>query len=759
MFGSDGQEKMSGASGFDWANYKFEQAGVTVDMLLQIDRSTPATPSTSALLDLFSFVEGLVGLRLRRRSARHRRRCSPTSPSPARKAASSTRPASRGSQACRTCSAPVSLRSRRQHHPRRRGQRHHRGPRRRRHHRRRPLARRARERARCERSRRRDPQRRQHTGAHPGHALGRDQSEPARDRARDRDGAGPDYDTAMFSGARANYTVAIAFDGTVTVTDDFGTRFTQRRHRYPARHRAFAVRRCRHRSAGRSIQCRAGRPTDDLGHDTRRQSDAIGFGLGRHRRRYRRRLDRRAGRSRSTGRSSGRAWPAHPERIGKTSFCPNSLGGGATAAQGPTLPIARAERRPADRGRAHPRSGGISGRQRRAGERLLGADRACCRGRAGRTLRASRSGPSRRRRATACTSFAPTSSSSSIRSSSRNVMRPAKTCCRSSATSACAYGLRTVDGTFNNLVTGQSGFGASDNNFPLLLDQVFRNDLDGDALDTNGPAPGGVINNTNYATTTNVVDADPRIISNLIADQTASNPAAALAAKEANPFGGLTISPGLDGVFGTADDRPVFEIPNVKPDAGLSAPFNSWMTMFGQFFDHGLDLLDKGGNGTVYIPLQADDPLIAGTDGVFGNRRRSPREPALHAAHPRDATRRCRPARMACSTRPTTSTSITTKRRRSSIRTRRTRRTLRIRRSCGSTSASAIETLNTGRLLEGSARRARDLARHQGTGARPTRHHARPTPTSSMCRCSQPTRTATSSSVRTATLRSSPTTV
>ena len=26
----------------------------------------------------------------------------------------------------------------------------------------------------------------------------------------------------------------------------------------------------------------------------------------------------------------------------------------------------------------------------------------------------------------------------------------------------------------------------------------------------------------------------------------------------------------------------------------------------------------KGGNGTVYIPLQADDPLIAGDDGVFG---------------------------------------------------------------------------------------------------------------------------------------------
>ena len=47
------------------------------------------------------------------------------------------------------------------------------------------------------------------------------------------------------------------------------------------------------------------------------------------------------------------------------------------------------------------------------------------------------------------------------------------------------------------------------------------------------------------------------------------------------------------------DDRPVFFIPNVAPDEGLSAPFNSWFTFFGQFFDHGLDLVNKGGNGTV----------------------------------------------------------------------------------------------------------------------------------------------------------------
>jgi Ca2+-binding RTX toxin-like protein len=51
------------------------------------------------------------------------------------------------------------------------------------------------------------------------------------------------------------------------------------------------------------------------------------------------------------------------------------------------------------------------------------------------------------------------------------------------------------------------------------------------------------------------------------------------------------------------------EILNQAPDEGISAPFNSWMTLFGQFFDHGLDLVEKGATTTVYIPLLPDDPL------------------------------------------------------------------------------------------------------------------------------------------------------
>src|SRR5215510_10958596 len=194
------------------------------------------------------------------------------------------------------------------------------------------------------------------------------------------------------------------------------------------------------------------------------------------------------------------------------------------------------------------------------------------------------------------------------------------------------FGLRTIDGTFNNVIPGQENFGAADELFPRLTDPFFRNDQDGDTFDANGPAPGGVITNTDFGSGGSVVDADPRIISNLIVDQTSRNPAAVAVAGSAGAdlvWGtaddvlndGVSIlrtRPGLDGVLGTADDIADFSFDNVAPDAGLSAPFNLWFVFFGQFFDHGLDLVQKGGSGTVFIPLQADDPLIAGADTVLG---------------------------------------------------------------------------------------------------------------------------------------------
>ncbi len=236
-----------------------------------------------------------------------------------------------------------------------------------------------------------------------------------------------------------------------------------------------------------------------------------------------------------------------------------------------------------------------------------------------------------------------------------------------------SFGLRTVSGTGNNLVPGQTKFGSTDQTFPTITDPLFQN------------AQG----NTSYASTSGLVtDAQPRLISNLISDQTTANPAAIAAQTQELSFLGAgyqnTTQAGTDGIFGTADDLPktftnvtgpgpdgIFGtadditttittfgnpatptdassstqgipglaqsmfINNVTPDNGLSAPANSWFTFFGQFFDHGLDMVDKGGSGSVFIPLTPDDPLyvpnghsnfmiltratnLPGPDGILG---------------------------------------------------------------------------------------------------------------------------------------------
>jgi len=193
-------------------------------------------------------------------------------------------------------------------------------------------------------------------------------------------------------------------------------------------------------------------------------------------------------------------------------------------------------------------------------------------------------------------------------------------------------GLRNVDGTDNNLTPGREHWGSSGSIMPRALDAVYTNDADGDRMPLGPPGSGApTITNTDYGLAASVADADPRIISNLIVDQTVNNPAAivawlnnpiALAAwQEANP--GMTpVAPGA-----VTDPLTQLEItntdlaflPNIAPDEGLSASFNAWMTFFGQFFDHGLDLTTKGGSGSVYIPLMADDPLVTrGPDGIAG---------------------------------------------------------------------------------------------------------------------------------------------
>ncbi len=208
-------------------------------------------------------------------------------------------------------------------------------------------------------------------------------------------------------------------------------------------------------------------------------------------------------------------------------------------------------------------------------------------------------------------------------------------------------GMRTISGELNNLVEGNEYFGAT-GEFPRLLDADYPTvmvDPDGDGPapavpmsydptvqnpGQNGPAPLG-----------DVLDPEPRTISNLIVDQTINNPVALNAALALAGVEDVTTAipevtlafrnleaalengdqAGIDAATAAynttleawgieADEDGLLTILNTAPDEGLSAPFNSWMTLFGQFFDHGLDLVAKGGNGTVFVPLQEDDPLF-----------------------------------------------------------------------------------------------------------------------------------------------------
>ncbi len=187
------------------------------------------------------------------------------------------------------------------------------------------------------------------------------------------------------------------------------------------------------------------------------------------------------------------------------------------------------------------------------------------------------------------------------------------------------FGLREVAASNNN-ATGHPAFGTSDQTFPRLSTPILG------LADTN-PRTGGL---TTYSQVTgSVFDSDPRTISNLISDQSANNPAALAAA-----LSQATVMPAVQDpnkVISFDNNSVSLNIKNVTPDGGISAPYNTWMTLFGQFFDHGLDLVNKGGNGKVIIPLLADDPLFvpggqsnfmvltrasmvrgAGADGIVG---------------------------------------------------------------------------------------------------------------------------------------------
>src|SRR3954465_4082053 len=189
-----------------------------------------------------------------------------------------------------------------------------------------------------------------------------------------------------------------------------------------------------------------------------------------------------------------------------------------------------------------------------------------------------------------------------------------------------SYGLRTVDGSCNNLLPGREKFAAADVPFPRLAGSpVFRQAEGAPAGFFGAGSP--AIPSSRYAQKKGFVfDSQPRLVSNLIVDQTSTNPAAVAAAQfpvrsQGNPASATpcVIEPTATTPGSPADCTPAhktLDIPNVTTDVGLSPPYNAWFTFFGQFFDHGVDQTVKSG-GTVFVPLHDDDPLVTlGPDGV-----------------------------------------------------------------------------------------------------------------------------------------------
>jgi len=247
---------------------------------------------------------------------------------------------------------------------------------------------------------------------------------------------------------------------------------------------------------------------------------------------------------------------------------------------------------------------------------------------------------------------------------------------QSYASVAASQGLRDPSGLNNNLYLVNATWGAVDQPFlqrtQVVYDQYvkpldandanafyakkFLSSPDPTAADytKRGDDLSTAINET--SPTKNVVDYTPRMISQLVTTAGVTfqtQPDSSHLVKDANGFTqvadyGMLQSLGqqdaqrsLDLQF-DADGNPVWQLDangNAVLDAdnnpvqalvqsqeyfigaqnpGVS-PVNSWFVLFGQFFDHGLDFVGKGADGTkITINLAPDDPLYGVIDPTSG---------------------------------------------------------------------------------------------------------------------------------------------
>lgn len=164
--------------------------------------------------------------------------------------------------------------------------------------------------------------------------------------------------------------------------------------------------------------------------------------------------------------------------------------------------------------------------------------------------------------------------------------------------------LTNVDGSTAAPTTPPSQLGTSQTPAtpPVTTGPIFTPPGLGNPAENTASPVYGVMNGEAYTQrNTNISDETPRIISNLVVDQSPD---------ALNAIG-----------YETAGEQKlaVLDDPSLTPQGRLNPftgnvnplPYSTFTTMFGQFFDHGLDFVHKGADGQVTVPLLASDPLYS----------------------------------------------------------------------------------------------------------------------------------------------------
>ena len=155
------------------------------------------------------------------------------------------------------------------------------------------------------------------------------------------------------------------------------------------------------------------------------------------------------------------------------------------------------------------------------------------------------------------------------------------------------FGLRTVDGSFNNLFPGQEEFGAADQLFPRLMDPFFRDAAAGTYADTTG-------RHRDRLAAAHDLEPDRRP-DHQQPGRCDGRGASVRTASGAPPTtlndGVCIIERAVGGIWTSITrHRRRYRRILIRQHGAGRGPLRAvqpWFTFFGQFFDHGLDLVRR----------------------------------------------------------------------------------------------------------------------------------------------------------------------